>query len=495
MAQENFKNLVFYEIYPTSFYDSNNDGIGDLNGIKEKLPYLKDLGINGVWINPFYKSPFLDGGYDIENFFEVDEKFGTLDDLKELLKSAHQMGIKIIVDLVPGHASEANKDFLESAKSERNDKSDLFIWNKSVWDHEPGYRLIAGRHQRDGSFMVNFFAHQPAFNYGFNNIEHHSWQIYYKDERVYKAREYMIEVMRFYLNLGVDGFRVDMADSLVKNDPDKSATIEVWRDMFKTIRSEYKDAFFVAEWSNPHQAFAAGFDCDFVLDHYDNFYHRLIRSKKETRGISLLNGGDLSFFIQDLNERVYVANASNGYLGIISCNHDTPRPANFIPFDRLKLYYLILFTIPGIPFIYYGDEIGMKTADIASKDGGFQRTGSRTPMQWDHSLNGGFSKTKKDTYLPLFKGSDVTLEDALKDKDSLYYFIKELIALKKNDEDLTSRDYDLMEYNRVITIKRNNKKLVINLSKEDIKYSEETVISTGKTNGVLHPFEGALLKN
>ena len=150
-----FSKEIFYEIYPTSFYDSNNDGVGDLNGIKEKLPYLKEFGITGIWLNPMYLSPFKDGGYDVKDFYAIDPRFGTMEDFKALLDAAHKMGIKIILDLVIGHASEENKDFLRSAEPVRNEYSDLFIWNDSVWKLENGYRLIAGRHQRniEGEFV------------------------------------------------------------------------------------------------------------------------------------------------------------------------------------------------------------------------------------------------------------------------------------------------------------------------------------------------------
>ncbi len=120
--------MIAYEIYPTSFFDSNNDGIGDLKGITLKLDYIKQLGFNAIWLNPFYSSPFKDGGYDVEDFFKVDKRFGTLNDFKKLVSKAHSNEIKIIIDLVAGHASLANKDFLKSAEAKRNDKSDLFIW-------------------------------------------------------------------------------------------------------------------------------------------------------------------------------------------------------------------------------------------------------------------------------------------------------------------------------------------------------------------------------
>ena len=260
--------MIAYEIYPTSFCDSNHDGIGDLGGIRKKLDYIKEMGFNTIWLNPFYVSPFKDGGYDVQDFFGVDPRFGTMKDFEKLITKAHGMGIRIIIDLVAGHSSFENPDFLKSAMAQRNENSDLFIWNDNPW--EKGENLISGMFDRHGCYMVNFFAHQPAFNYGFNRIDHPSWQMSYKDKRTFTAREYMLKVMRFWLNKGADGFRVDMADSLVKNDDDKSATIEVWNDLFRKIRKEFPDAFFVSDWSDPGRSFKAGFDADFVLDHWDN---------------------------------------------------------------------------------------------------------------------------------------------------------------------------------------------------------------------------------
>lgn len=490
-----FAKEIFYEIYPTSYYDSNNDGIGDLNGITSKLDYLQDLGITGVWLNPFYLSPFRDGGYDVKDFFKVDPRFGDMDDLKTLLKEAHKRNIKIILDLIPGHASEENADFLRSAEPERNEKSDLFVWNASVWELEPGYRLISGRHQRNGCYMVNFFAVQPAFNFGFYNIEYPKWQIYYKDERVLGARQYIINIIRFYLEMGVDGFRVDMADSLVKNDPDRLGTIEVWRYLFNNVRPDYPDAIFIAEWSYPHRAFAAGFDVDFVLDHWDNFSHRFARSNEQTRGTSALNGGDLSFFLRDLNERIYESYASNGLLGIISGNHDTPRIADSLDEQRLRLFYMFMYSLPGVPFLYYGDEIMMKTAQINSKDGGFYRTGSRTPMQWDHTKNAGFSKTDKELYLPVFKANENVLSDALNDEKSLYHFIKKLIALRKSNDDLTMGEYDVSEFNRLIIIKRNNTELHLNLSNNILPLpAGEILLKSDDNLNELKPYTGVIVR-
>ena len=172
MKNQKLKDLVFYEIYPTSFFDSNGDGIGDLKGIESHLEHVKNLGANAIWLNPFYVSPFKDGGYDVEDFYNVDPRFGTLEDFDHLLNRAHELGIKIIIDLVAGHVSEKNKMFLESAKPTRNEYSDMFIWNNSVWDLEIPYRLIAGRYDRHVCYMVNFFSTQPALNHlGNSNIK------------------------------------------------------------------------------------------------------------------------------------------------------------------------------------------------------------------------------------------------------------------------------------------------------------------------------------
>ncbi len=497
MSKQEFKNLIFYEIYPTSFYDSNNDGIGDLKGIEQKLDYVKELGCNAIWINPFFKSPFFDGGYDVEDFFDVDPKFGTIEDFKSLIKTAHEKGIKIILDLVAGHASIKNKEFQKSAEPQRNEYSDLFTWNDSVWEWNPNFRLMAGIYQRSGAFLVNFFAHQPAFNYGFNHIDK-SWQMSYQDKRTYQAREYMLNVMRHWLGLGADGFRVDMADSLVKNDNDKSATIEVWKYMFGIIRKEYPDAYFVSEWSNPARALEAGFDADFVLDHWDNFYHLMARSNENTRGISLLNGGgDIHKIVDDMRMRFYEAKNHNAFIALISGNHDTPRIADSLNEEKLRMFYMFLLSMPGTPFIYYGDELMMKTMPLDSKDGGYQRTGVRIPMIWNNKEpKHGFSMTKGETYLPFYDVNKISVEEAIKDDCSLYHFIQKLIALRKEREDLRSPDFEINESNGIITINRGeNIKIILNFSHEEYPINGKIIVSSRKIEGnKLPPFSSTLIE-
>ena len=494
MKNEKFKDLIFYEIYPTSFFDSNNDGIGDLKGIEKKLDYIKETGFNALWLNPFYLSPFKDGGYDIVDFKKVDPRFGTLEDFASLLNEAHKRDIKVVIDLVAGHTSEEHPYFIESGKEERNEYSDLYIWTDSVWNYDSRYKLISGRHPRNGNYLVNFFSFQPALNFGFKDITDPSWQMSYKDPRTFKAREFIVDVMMYWLELGADGFRVDMADSLVKNDDNKEATIEVWQDMFSKVKAKYPDAFFVSEWCNPWQSFKAGFDADFVLDHWDNYYHSFIRiDNRYQDDSSVLNGGDPSFFIRDLLARYQASIDDGGYLASISGNHDVIRLMNYNVEEKVRIYYMLMFFLPGIPFVYYGDEIGMKHVDMKNKDGGYQRVGSRTPMQWDRSKNDGFSIYDGELYLPVNQANDITLEDNLANKDSIYYFIKKLIAIRQNNEELKGKTMELEENNRLITISRGDLKLVMNFSSIEVNVEGELLIRN-KGEGTLKEGEAAIIK-
>ena len=492
MRNEHFKNLIFYEVYPTSFYDSNNDGIGDITGITLKLDYIKSLGCNAIWLNPFYLSPFKDGGYDIVDHKAIDPRFGTLVDFRHLLDEAHKRNIKVCIDLVPGHTSENHPFFLRSAEENRNEYSDMFIWTNDVWNYNSKYKLISGRHPRNGNYMVNFFSFQPALNFGFKDIDDSSWQMSYKDPRTYMARNYVADVAIYWLKVGVDGFRVDMADSLVKNDDNKEATIEVWNYIFNIIKNKYPNAFFVSEWCNPWQAFKAGFDSDFVLDHWDNFYHSFIRADEYSQGPSVLDGGDINFFIQDLKKRLDVSKEDGGYLAFISGNHDVLRLTHYASIDKIKIYYMLMYFLPGIPFIYYGDEIGMGYKVLANKDGGYQRVGSRTPMQWDNTKNAGFSNAE-ELYLPVFTANKANVKDNENDDNSLLKFVRKLTKIRLNNEVLQGNEVEINENNRVVTINRGHLSLIINLSSNNINISDTILLTTGEGN-ILHPNESIIIR-
>lgn len=432
------KNAVFYEIYPQSFYDSNGDGIGDINGITEKLSYIKDLGFNALWLNPCYLSPFMDAGYDVQDYETVAPRYGTNADLYRLFDSAHKMGMHVILDLVPGHTSDKHPWFEESKKPQRNKHSDFYIWSDSAWSRPEGYSWVAGMADRDGCYMLNFFNSQPALNYGFNHVTQPSWQMHYTDERVAGTFDAILDVMRFWLDRGCDGFRVDMADSLVKNDDEKTATASLWRKARKMLDEQYPEAMLVSEWCNAPRAInMAGFHCDFILNHYGKLTYYAFRHKDE-------NGQNKSYFcktahvsahnmlrqyLDELNET-----CGKGYISLISGNHDTERISYMLDESELALAYTMLLTLPGVPFFYYGDEIAMRYIPQQSKEGGFQRTGSRTPMQWDaDEKNLGFSSADRARlYLDVDRGDDAPcVRQQLEKPDSLINTLRKLIKLRQ----------------------------------------------------------------
>ncbi|MGN1050933.1 MAG: alpha-amylase family glycosyl hydrolase [Acutalibacteraceae bacterium] len=438
------KDAVFYEIYPQSFYDSNGDGIGDLKGITEKLDYVKDLGANALWINPIYDSPFMDGGYDVRDYYKIAERYGKEEDFIEMLRTAHEKGIKVLLDLVPGHTSDQNKWFLEAKKAEKNQYSQRYIFTDSVWECPEQYKFICGVCERDGNYLVNYFSSQPALNYGFYDITHPSWQKSHKSKEAKETADSLKDIMRFWLDKGIDGFRVDMADSLVKNDNEKIATAQIWADVRKMMDKDYPNCVLVSEWCNPIKAINdGGFHMDFYLDHYGNGYSRLFRYMEEGENKAFFhkNGkGDIKAFLDE-----YLPNLKktkdNGYISFMTNNHDMPRMTNYADIETVKIAHATLLMFPGVPFIYYGDEIGMNyQADLVSKEGGYSRTGSRTPMQWDSTKNLGFSTCdEKDMYLPVDKSKDApTVEKCIADKNSIYYVIKDMISLRHQNPDLQS---------------------------------------------------------
>ena len=436
------KDAVFYEIYPQSFKDTNGDGIGDLNGIIEKLDYVKDLGANALWINPCFDSPFKDAGYDVRDYKKVAPRYGTNEDLIRLFDTAHEKGIKVLLDLVPGHTSDTHEWFLESQKFERNEYSDRYVWTSNAFEGIGGHPYISGMTERYGAYMLNFFASQPALNYGWLNRTE-KWMSAVDSPEALATREAMKDVMRFWLDQGCDGFRVDMADSLVKNDDDhKSATAAIWRDVRRMLDENYPEAALVSEWSNPKQAInSAGFHMDFYLDHWHNGYNPLLRdyeANEEDNSFFRADGkGDIMRFLDDYLPK-YRATKDKGYISMFTCNHDTPRPARTLSTLELKLAYAFILSMPGVPFIYYGDEIGMRYLDVRTKEGGYHRTGSRTPMQWDETKNAGFSEADpSQLYLPVDSSQDAPcVSKQIAEPYSLYGVTKELIQLRHDNPDL-----------------------------------------------------------
>ena len=432
---------VFYEIYPQSFFDSNGDGIGDLPGILQKLEYLQYLGINAVWLNPCFASPFQDGGYDISDFYQVAPRYGSNDDLLRLFVEARRLGIRILLDLVPGHTSTENAWFKQSCKAERNEYSDWYIWTDSIWTwNAPGVQTVIGYSERDGNYITNFFHFQPALNYGFANPDpNQPWQQPVDAPGPQAVRRELKNIMKFWLDQGASGFRVDMAGSLVKNDPGNQATARLWQEIRAWLDQEYPEAALVSEWSNPTVAIPAGFHMDFLLPFASQAYSALFQLPKspvsqEAHGFfDPEQPGGIQPFLDDYLP-LYKATCGHGFLVLPSGNHDTtPRLGNGRTSYSLELAFLFLLTLPGVPFIYYGDEIGLRSPEgIRSKEGGFGRTGARTPMQWDATLNAGFSTAAfEQFYLPVEISSErPNVAMQRKENDSLLNQVRRLIALR-----------------------------------------------------------------
>ncbi len=438
------KNSVFYEVYPQTFYDSNGDGIGDFNGLTQKLDYIKSLGCNAIWLNPCYDSPFMDAGYDVRDYFKVASRYGTEEDLLNLFDEIHKRDMKIILDLVPGHTSDTNDWFIQSKKPEKNEYSNRYIWTNNVWEAPPEYKMMCGITDRDANYMVNFFSSQPALNYGFAKITHPQWQLPCDHPDCQKTVQALKDIICHWLDKGCDGFRVDMADSLVKNEDDKVETAKIWKGIRKMLDENYPDAALISEWCNPERAIVnAGFHGDFYLDHYKNGYNVLFRyvDKETGEDKSFFKGdGDITLFIEEYMDG-YNTSKNDGYISFITCNHDTPRLTKTMTTQEIKLAHCTIFTLPGIPFLYYGDEIGMKyNKDLISKEGGFARTGTRTPMQWDNSKNKGFSSADESKiYLPVDMQEDApTVENQINDDDSILSNVKNIIKIRKQFEDLGS---------------------------------------------------------
>ncbi|MFZ2095589.1 MAG: alpha-amylase family glycosyl hydrolase [Anaerolineales bacterium] len=452
MAENNVKSTpawledaVFYEIYPQSYYDANGDGIGDIPGILAKLDYIQSLGVTGIWLNPCFVSPFQDAGYDVADYYQVAPRYGTNENLKHLFNEAHNRGIRILLDLVPGHTSIEHPWFKESCKPERNQYSDYYIWTDSVWKWEvPGYKVISGFSQRNGCYICNFFYSQPALNYGFSCPDpSQPWQQSVDAPGPQQVRRELKNIMRYWLEMGASGFRVDMAGSLVKADPGNRETIKLWQEIRSWLDGEFPEACLISEWGRPSEAIPAGFHMDFTLPFGMPGYTALLRKHydagpgSDPYGFSFFESvghGNIMEFLDDYLHH-YNLTRGKGQIAIPSGNHDmNPRLSMRRSTDELELVFLFLLTMPGVPFIYYGDEIGMRSFEnLPSKESGYGRTGARTPMQWSDELNAGFSIAKAERlYLPIDPDPGrPNVKQQKKDPHSLLQRVNKLVAIRK----------------------------------------------------------------
>jgi len=432
---------VVYQIYPQSYCDSNGDGIGDLPGVIGKLDYLCSLGVTAIWLNPVFDSPFGDAGYDVRDFYRVAPRYGTNADLKRLFREAHRRGMRVLLDLVAGHTSAEHPWFKDSAAARPGRHRDWYVWSDDWLQAfgKPDY--IHGHAARNGSFLANFFHFQPALNYGYAQPQEPWHQpVTAAGPRAVKAE--LKRIMRFWLEAGCDGFRVDMAASLIKGDPDGAGIRKFWGEFRDWLDRDWPEAVLVAEWGNPSAAIRAGFHIDFLLHFGEPAYQQLLHAEPAPHpGKSApvpcyfrrRGGTGVTGFLHNYTRHLR-ATAGHGFIALPTGNHDFARLIRGRSEPELRVIYAMLLTLPGVPFIYYGDEIGLRFQDdLPGKEGGYARTGTRCPMAWDHSHNTGFSTAPEaDCYLPPDHSADapdVAAQDA--DPGSLLNLVRGLLRLRR----------------------------------------------------------------
>lgn len=463
------RNAVFYDIYPSSFMDSDGNGIGDIPGIISKLDYVKSLGVDAIWMNPIFESGWFDGGYDIKDYFKVDPRFGSNADVKRLVEEAHKRGLKVCLDLVPGHSSNQAEWFIKSATEGPDGRyADYYIFsdvisakdsadiikrraledpdNSKLGPWVPTEEAKTGKplngKYRGNFYLKNYYPCQPALNFGYANPDPSKpWQQPVNAPGPKAVRRELKNIMAYWFDLGVDGFRVDMAASLVKNDKDKKETMKLWKEMREWIDREYPGKVLISEWGVPEQALPAGFDVDFLLIHRSPGFKQLTRGSVKDKSVGedayfVKNGkGGIDKFIEEYGKK-YSDTRDFGYISLFSANHDINRlnsEGRDTP-DQIKTFMTFLLTTPCVPFIHYGDEIMMRNVKgLPSVEGSREeRSGTRTPMQWDNSPSAGFSSASPENlYLPVFTDNGkLTVETQDKDPNSVLNFVRKLIKVR-----------------------------------------------------------------
>jgi alpha-glucosidase len=450
---------IIYQIYPRSFQDSNGDGIGDLPGITQRLDYLQWLGVDAIWISPFYPSPMADFGYDVSDHRDVHPIFGTLPDFDRLVAEAHDRGIRVILDYVPNHTSDRHPWFLESRDSRDNSRRDWYIWKDPAPDGGPPNNWLSNfggpawtLDERTGQFYYNaYLKEQPDLNW-----------------RNPEVQEAMLDVLRFWFECGVDGFRLDALRQIGKD--------EHFRDNpanpnWQPEQGPYKRLLPVHSADRPEtighvtamRRLADGYGDTVLIGELYVPIERLMDyyGTPEAPGCQLpanfhlISAAWNARSLDALIRRYKGAVPEHGWPNWVLGNHDKPRLASRVGPEQARVAAMLLLTLRGTPTLYYGDEIGMRDVPIAPEQVqdpwernvpglGLGRDPERTPMQWDTSQNAGF--TTGEPWLPLaddWRGRNVAVQrDEPASMLSLY---RRLIDLRRREPALTAGSYTPVE--------------------------------------------------
>ena len=456
-----WKHAVIYEIYPRSFQDSNGDGVGDINGITSRLDYLRDLGIDAIWISPMYPSPLVDFGYDISDYTAIDPLYGTMADFDRMVSEAKKRNIRVIMDFVPNHTSDQHPWFAQSRSSRTNPKRDWYIWrdgkvpdqppnNWQSWFGHSAWKLDPTTKQH---YYHHFYTEQPDLNW-----------------RNPEVRKAMYDAMRFWFKRGVEGFRIDAVSRLFEDPnlhddpilPGKNAygdpnimhkytdnlpeVHEVLREMRRVADEFPGEPVLISEADEPNIA-------ELTKMYGSKNDEIQLPMDFQIADVNRLSAPDFRRLLDEIDR-----NTAGGQPHYFFSNHDQPRQwdryGDGVHNDQIaKLMATLLLTTRATPLMYYGEEIGMRTTDPVRKEdvqdpigklGWPQekgRDGERTPMQWDASKGAGFS-TSERPWLPVPPSSaeyNVTAES--QDPSSILSFYKRLIALRRSEPALRNGSY------------------------------------------------------
>jgi maltose alpha-D-glucosyltransferase/alpha-amylase len=455
---------VFYEIYPQSFADSNGDGIGDLPGALAHLDHLQWLGVNTIWFNPCFASPFVDAGYDVSDYLKIAPRYGTNDDMIEFVAAARERGIRVILDLVAGHTSIEHPWFQAELHAEGpSPEGDRYVWSdrpvkqanspgvpgETPWVPSPG--------PRPGYYLKNFYDEQPALNFGYGVLRaDEPWRESVDAPGPRRNQQALRDIMAFWLDRGVSGFRVDMAFTLVKDDTGAALTTALWRGLRRWLDENYPSAIIIPEGTEPLSDEPPAFHADFLLvidpahgGLFDNGGAGQLYGRPPIPPAFFESSGQGSTerFLQTWNAARSID--PNRLILMASADHDFSRLAGGDrTTEELGAAFAFLLTWGSVPSIYYGDEIGMRyQEDLPNVEGSmifpgyYNRAGVRTPMQWDDTANAGFSTATPDAlYLPIDPSPDrPTVAAQRNDPDSTLSLVRALIALRRNTPALGGR--------------------------------------------------------
>ena len=459
-----YKNSVFYEVHTRAFFDSNSDGIGDLRGLTQKLDYLKHLGVDCIWLLPIYPSPLKDDGYDISDFYHVHSDLGTLEDFKNLVDETHKRGMRIIADLVVNHTSDQCDWFKQAESDPQSPYRDYYVWSDTDQKY-PDARIIFIDSEKS-----NWTWNEKAGKYFWHRFYDCQPDLNYDNPAV---REEMKSIMRFWLDMGIDGFRADAVPYLIEREGTNCENLPETHEYLKELRAlmdaDYPDCILLAEanqWPRDLRPYFGNGD----------EFHMAFRFPLMPRIFKSIAAGDATSMI-DILENTPVIPETCQWCTFLR-NHDeltvemvTEEERKFLwnfyapearmrlnlgirrrlaplmggDTNKIELLYAMLFSLPGAPIIYFGDEIGMGD-NIWLND----RDGVRTPMQWTAGTNAGFSdRSDGQLFLPVIDQGDysyrkLNVEGQMKDENSLFNRLRFLIALRKNNDIFNTQSMEFL---------------------------------------------------